>query len=224
MKKLLPLLILGIGVVISAAFGARLGDHHSEYRVAQAAVDAAEGDGPRAAAVEARDAIGLPTPAARLGAWFAEGGMGWLFGSGLILIGAVIARRQLADDQQSSDGAAGEADFPGTVNKALAVVVELEAMLADLAMDTDSPKARDAIDKLVDEELGPLVEARGQLIARHGLATFAEYFGAFSGGERNLARVWSAITDGHAVEARRSLGAAKASFEQSLSLWDAADV
>ena len=68
--------------------------------------------------------------------------------------------------------------------------------------------------------VGPLVDARGQLIARHGLAAFAEYFGPFSAGERNLARVWSTVTDGHSEEARKALVSAKASFEQAAANWE----
>lgn len=223
MKKLLPLLILALGVVISASYGARLGDQHSQYRVAQAAVDKAADDAARASAIEARDAIGLPSPSDRLTAWFAEGGIGWLLGSGLILAGALIARKQQQDAQSGGDGGGAEADFPGTVAEALRVIARLEGLLAELAMDGDSPEARDAIDKLADLKLGPLVDARGQLIAKHGLATFAEYFGPFSGGERNLARVWSAITDGHAEEARASLAAARSNFEQAQQQWDAVE-
>ena len=223
MKKVLPLLILALGVVISASFGARLGDQHSEYRVAQAAVSLAQDDASRAEAIEARDAIGLPSPSDRLAAWFAEGGIGWLLGSGLILAGALIARKQQQDEQSGGDGSSSEADFPGTVAESLRVVDRLEELLADLAMDTDLPEARDTIDQLADLKLGPLVDARGQLIAKHGLATFAEYFGPFSGGERNLARVWSAITDGHAVEARASLAAARSNFELAQEQWDAVE-
>lgn len=219
MKRLIPLLILAVGVVISASFGAQIGDRHADYRIANAAVDVAEDDAARAKAVEARDAIGLPPPAQRVGDWFANGGIGWLFGSALILVGAVIARRQLAEEQRGGDGESDAADFPGTVTAALQVVDELEAQLADLAMDTDAPAAREAIDRLMDEKIGPLVDGRGQLIARHGLATFAEYFGPFSGGERNLARVWSAITDGHAVEARASVIAARNGFQQALEIY-----
>ena len=146
-----------------------------------------------------------------------------MLGSALILVGAVIARQQIAQEQRGEGGSSERVDFPATVKKALEVVETLEGQLADLKMDTDAPAAREAIDSLMDNDIGPLVDQRGQLIARHGLATFAEYFGPFSGGERNLARTWSAITDGHAEEARNSVAAARNAFEQALSLWEVAE-
>lgn len=220
MNRILPLAILALGVVISSAFGARIGDRHAEYRTANAAVAVAEDDAAREAAVAARDEIGLPPPGQRVAEWFANGGIGWLFGAGLILGGAVLARRQIAAEQRGEGGATERVDFRATVQHALTVVDRLEEQLSDLQMDDDAPEARAAIDALMDERIGPMVDARGQLIARHGLASFAEYFGPFAGGERNLARTWSAITDGHAEEARASVAAARNGFEQALALYE----
>ena len=68
-----------------------------------------------------------------------------------------------------------------------------------------------------------IVEARATFVARHVLATFTDYFSPFSAGERQLARAWSAVTDGHSVEARRSLGNARESFTHALDAWNAAE-
>lgn len=220
MNRILPLLILAVGVVISASFGARLGDQHAEYRVATANVGALEADDPAREAAEARlETLSLPEPDARVAQWFSAGGLGWLLGSGLILVGAVLARRQIAAEQAGGDGTGNQADFAGAVAEALAAIDRIEPQLAALPMDTDCEPVRIEIDTLMDLRLGPLVDARGQLIARHGLAAFAEYFGPFSAGERNLARVWSTVTDGHSEEARKSLVSAKASFEQAAANW-----
>ena len=149
------------------------------------------------------------------------GGLGWLLGVVLIVVGALVARRQIAEQQAGGGADTVAADFPGTVRKALEVVDEVDGLIAGLEMEDDGPEAREKIDDLVAMHLGPLVDARGQLIARHGLAAFAMYFGPFSGGERNLARTWSALTDGHAPEARSSLQAARQSFEEALGQWEA---
>jgi hypothetical protein len=239
LRRLIPLVILALGVVLASAFGAQLGDQHAEYRVAGAAV--AQAAGMVARAEEAGDAtritaakvnlaakqaaqqeIGLPQPGQRLGAWFSKGGIGWLVGCGLILGGAVMARRQIAAEQSGSSGEMDEADFPGTVAAALETLSNLEGRLAELKMDEDWAEGRDAIDVLMNERIGPLVDARGQLIAKHGLATFAEYFGPFSGGERNLGRLWSALTDGHADAAREASVAARAGFEEAGNRWTSA--
>ena len=296
LKRLIPFLILAVGVGLAGAFGARNGDQHSAYRTANQAVgDAAahqsaldgglalvdgratvpqavaqslrtatEADGSggaasavaeadaaleaagedpgdtqtaalvaaltqardqaaarTAAATKARDEIGLPPPGERLAQWGSVGGLGWLLGVVLIVVGALVARRQIAEQQAGGGADTVAADFPGTVRRALQVVDEVDGLIAELQMDDDGPEARDKIDELVAMYLGPLVDARGQLIARHGLAAFAMYFGPFSGGERNLARTWSALTDGHAPEARSSLQSARQAFEEALGQWDA---
>ncbi len=224
MNRAIAIGLMALGLVVATSFGARLGDRHLRYREAAAAVAAAGTDAERAEAIRSRDAIGLPTPGERVAQWFAVAGPGWITGSLLILAGALLARRQLAlAHREDRPGAGGSADFAGTVRAVLDEIGRLEAQLADLPMDADAREAREAIDRLVDERIGPLVDARGQLVARHGVAIFAEYFGPFSGGERNLARTWSALTDGHAVEARAALRAAAAGFEQALARYAAAE-
>jgi hypothetical protein len=169
-------------------------------------------------------AAALPPPSERLAGWFAVGGVGWLVGIVLIVCGAVLARMQQAEDNAGSGaGAAGRLDFDASIADVRARVAAIRTQIADLAMDADAPGARDAIDRLTTEVLEPIVEARGQLIARHGLAGFAEYFGPYSAGERNVNRAWSALTDGHAVVAREALESADAAFEAAQSTFASVD-
>ena len=51
-------------------------------------------------------------------------------------------------------------------------------------------EARAELDAIRQDLVDPLVDARGQLMSRHGVAAFASI--SFSGGERNLNRCWSA--------------------------------
>jgi len=163
-----------------------------------------------------RDAIGLPGPQERLISWFQTGGLGWLVGVVLIIGGAVLARMQVAEDNAGTGtGSGGRVDFVATMAETRSRLSALQEMIADLPMDAPANKARLAIDSLGDDVLNPLVEGRGQLIARHGLAGFAEYFGPFSAGERNVNRCWSALTDGHSVVAREALENAVAAFESA---------
>lgn len=186
------------------------------------------GDGPPAEqlhlAERRRNAIGLPEPRERLAQWFSVGGVGWAVGLGLIVAGALLARRQIAEENSGTGtSAVARVDFGGTMQAALAEVDRIAAEIAELGMDADAPAARAALDALVDERLTPLVEGRGQLIARHGLAGFAEYFGPFSGAERNVNRAWSALTDGHPPVARESLALARIGFAAAAEAWAAVD-
>jgi len=161
-----------------------------------------------------------PPPGERLLDWLRAGGPWWGGGVLLVAIGAFLARR--AQRQASTDPArgGGGADFAGTVRQVLDVIQELQDQIADLPMDAPSVQVREELDRVQDELLTPLVDARAQLIARHGTQHFAVYFGAFSAGERNLNRTWSALTDGHSVVARESLERARVELEQALRAWD----
>ncbi|MCB9676997.1 MAG: hypothetical protein H6737_17910 [Alphaproteobacteria bacterium] len=289
MKGYVGLVLLVLGIVVAAAFGARNGDRHVHYRQASAQVAAgqhvsdvldegrklnetlkSEGvdlaalsmeehlalmekeprlrqqvektdeaitnlrkwgmtgdDNPLhwlARAKQERAHIGLPEPSERLGAWFSVGGTGWLAGILLIVIGAVLARLQQRDDNAGgAAGTEGRVDFPRALAETRTRVAAIRASIEELKMDEDAPKARNAIDQLGAEVLDPLVEGRGQLIARHGLAGFAEYFGPFSAGERNVNRAWSALTDGHAVVAREALDVALAAFEAAEKGYEAVE-
>lgn len=204
--RLLPMALLCLGVVVASLFGARNGADYSAYR----------------AAVVAGQEATLPGPQARLMDWLEAGGVGWGVGVGLVVAGAVLARRQQSADAVGGEGA-GSIDFGTEVRRTLEEIDALAELLAPLAMDADQPEVRDRLDGLGADVLLPVVEARQQYIARHGLGTFTEYFSPFSAGERNLARCWSAITDGHAVVAREALGRARASFVEALARWDAAE-
>lgn len=202
-----PLFILTVGVVVAGLFGARNGDHFAAYRADQAAGVASK----------------LPGPEERLQGWWDVGGIGWGAGIGLIVLGAALARRTQAADASGEGDASATVDMRTGLQQILERTDAIASQIAELPMDTDAPEARDALDALSFDVIGPLVEARGRFMARHGLGTFTEYFSPFSAGERQLARAWSAITDGHAVVARESLANASRSFHQALDAWERAE-
>lgn len=171
----------------------------------------------QAAAAAARaQARPVPPPAERFLGWLRAGGLPWGLGVVLIGAGAWLERRERAKATASASADQGSAaDFLGAVDQAVALLADLDPTLDSLPLDGPSVEIRTRIDALQDEVLTPLVNARGQLIARHGLTTFAVYFGEFSAGERNLARVWSALTDGHTPTALEALHASRESFEQA---------
>lgn len=218
MKRIIAMVLLIIGIGLAAAYGARNGDQHTDFRAAQWAVSAAENDGARVEAEKTRDSIGMPPPKQRFNDWFNVGGFGWLAGIAFIVVGAGLARQEMAADA-ASGGEGGAVDFVKTVQDVVVRITELEQRLETLAFDEDAPDARAKVDAIMSEQVEPLVDGRGQLIAIHGLAVFAQYFGPFSGGERNLGRCWSALTDGHADEARASAANARREFETALDAY-----
>ncbi len=202
-----PLFLLTLGVIMAGLFGARNGDHFTGYRANQAM------------GIDSK----VPDPGQRLEGWWDAGGTGWGMGVGLIVLGAVLARRrQHADATAPTDGVHGVEMGEG-LKRVLDATDAIATQIAELPMDTDAPDARDALDTLSFDVITPLVDARSRFAARHGVSLFTEYFSPFSAGERQLARAWSAITDGHAVVARESLGQARVSFTQALEAWERAE-
>ncbi|TNE85580.1 MAG: hypothetical protein EP330_24990 [Deltaproteobacteria bacterium] len=160
----------------------------------------------------------VPDPNTRLSEWAATGGPGFGLGVLLIGVGAFLARRQQAHEA-ASGGGQGDLDFVGTVTRLSKEISALADQASRIPMDDDAPLLRAAIEKLHNDDISPLVEGRGAFIAKHGIGVFAEYFGPFSGGERNLARAWSALTDGHSVVAAEALRNSAASFERAAAAW-----
>jgi hypothetical protein len=256
MSRMLPLVLLVLGIGVAASFGARNGPSHTTWRQAIAlhaslsaiqtmdlsgetpderaeksqayheAIDAliatgalGHADELPAKVAEAEAAIPpVPEPRTRLSEWAVTGGPGFAVGVLLIGVGAFLARRQQSEEA-ASGGAHGDLDFPGTVAGLAREAAELAKQAAQVPMDTDAPELRAAIERLHNEQIAPLVETRGSFIAKHGIGVFAEYFGPFSGGERNMARAWSALTDGHSIVAAKALTTAATSFEQAAAAW-----
>lgn len=224
MKGWLGLVLVAIGIVLAASFGARNGARHVEYRQALGELSYAEDDATKAKAQEKVAEVGLPGPSERIGQWFGVGGIGWGIGILVIGAGAFLARRQAAEDAAGTGGSeASRVDFPATIGSIRATIDRVRKGIAGLPMDTDDNASRQALDDLDSDVIQPLVEGRGQLVAKHGLAGFATYFGPFSAGERNLNRCWSALTDGHSVVAREALEIADQAFVAALEAYQRAD-
>lgn len=224
MKGWLGLVLVAIGIVLAASFGARNGPRHIEYRQALAGIEHAEDDAAKAAAQAKVAEVGLPGPTERISQWFGVGGLGWGIGILVIGAGAFLARKQAAEDAAGGgDTVTSRVDFVASVGRVRATIDEIRRAIAVLPMDTDDNDSRQKLDDLDAEVVQPLVEGRGQLVAKHGLAGFATYFGPFSAGERNLNRCWSALTDGHAVVAREALEIADQAFVAALDAYTQVD-
>jgi hypothetical protein len=223
MNRMIPMVLLVVGLGLAAASGARNGASHVSYRQAVWTAEGADAAPEKAEAQRYLDEVGLPVPRQRLSEWFSEGGLGWGLGVLMILGGAIMARRQAAADFAGGPGGAAMADFVATLTSLRSEVEHMQAALKDVPMEETAPEVRERLDKVQLELIGPLVDARGQFMARHGVAKFAEYFSPFSGGERNLNRCWSALTDGHVVVARQALVVAADSFRLAVEAWERAE-
>ena len=140
------------------------------------------------------------------------------FGGGIAVavVGALLLRRQMAAAGGAGDGEDGIHDLPG-LQKALHGVTAQTAALA--ALPVGEASLRTSLETLLMEQLLPVVEARSLLSNAHGVEAYAKVFTPLAGGERCLNRAWSALADGHPIEAKNQLARAQAHFEQAEGGW-----
>ena len=135
-----------------------------------------------------------------------------------MLAGALVVRRDTArrlapaTDEAAAAGAGPDAS-----------VQNLRAALDDLRGQVAQANDRDARIKLIIERVdemnaqfvAPFVAARPQLVARMGLAGYAQLMDRFAAGERQLNRAWSAAADGYEEEAVACLDNASVLFAEA---------
>ena len=170
---------------------------------AQTSLDEARGD-----AKSEQDAIGLPAPTKRLTEWWTAGGFGWLVGVLLIIAGAGLARRQATADSvgDSSEGGSANVDFLESVCGLLRDGLRSSRHPSpSLEWTWTRPRLVRKSIRLWPSSCYLLLMLVDGMSRDMDSAVFAEYFGLFAAGERNLARCWSALTDGHSEVARVAL-------------------
>jgi hypothetical protein len=172
------------------------------------------------AAKETLESLPVLAPGPRFMEWFTKGGVGWLLGLVLVVVGAVLGRQAAyARATAPTDGASATPNFDDAVVTLLAETERMQPLVAATKDGDDCAEARAIIEHLETSVLALVVDDRGRYQARDGVAVFAEYFGPFSAGERNLARAWSSLTDGYPHVAAEALVAAKAAFEQAAAAY-----
>ncbi len=112
----------------------------------------------------------------------------------LLAVGALLARR-------AGGGAQATVALHGDLLAALAALPGRVDQLAADAASLDLVELRHRIDRLGEEALQPIADSSPALLPVLGASRFAEVFGVFASGERQLARAWSAAADEHRVEA-----------------------
>lgn len=132
----------------------------------------------------------------------------WVFALGCIgmLGGAMLIRAE--NVRRITEAGEGRADATGSAESNLqSLRQELANLRKQLASETTADERLNLIDKQVErmtsEHVPPFLAARPILVARLGLAGYAQLMDHFAAGERQLNRAWSAAADGyeeHAVE------------------------
>lgn len=168
-------------------------------------------------------------PSTRLAEWFADGGVMFLLGLALVILGAVIGRiavkREAASQDEPEEGEEGAARDLGHM---LDEVREEIAALSERASGNDSPEdsdfraLKDAVHDVQMEKFEPLVAAAPKVQAKYGMSAFAQIFGPLSASERHVNRAWSALVDRHWPEATDSLARAAADIDEAHGALDAA--
>ena len=203
LMKTLGILLLAAGIVVCASAGVQFGSE--EYAAVVADGRAALGAAPAMAPADS-----AKTAAERIVAWYAVAGMPFAAGLLLLIAGAVIGRVAIRRDA-AADGEGDGADFVAGLERLAAGIDECRNA-ADAA-DAEPAAIRHEIERLQQDILEPMIEARASLQRHFGLAGYAAVLGPMSGAERLLNRAWSALVDGHMAEGRASLGGALAEAE-----------
>jgi hypothetical protein len=150
-------------------------------------------------------------PTERVSDWFSLAGLPFLLGLGLIVGGGMLARQAHREKALSSGSVTnnekGPVDFGELISKLHHDVSSLHAAACNEAPQAEALLT--TIETIQFETLEPLIDSRGKVQARFGMAGFADIFSPLSGGERNLNRAWSALVDQHLPEAQVAIETAK---------------
>ena len=128
-------------------------------------------------------AMAPPAAGARLGAWFKLSGMPFLLGLIFVVAGSLISRKALKEEMESGADSKGGGGGPVIGQKRSALAADVKALAEEMASQGDAAEqaemdsVRERIEIFQPEGFEPLIEARVQVQARHGLAGFAAVFG-----------------------------------------------
>lgn len=209
MKRALGLVLVVVGVGVSATFGSVLSP--PERAIAVAEGHQALAGGPAPAAVTAG-------PGERLSAWAGASGLPFLGGLVLVVAGAVLSRvaAKEALSEEPEAGEAGPVDFAALLDELVADVAALGAAMDDPPEDAAGFATTQArLEDIQREKVDRLVAAGPRVQLRIGLDGFAAVFSPLSAGERKLNRAWSALVDHHWPEASASVAAASAALVEA---------
>jgi hypothetical protein len=223
MRRVLAMTLLILGTGISASFGARNTDALQQHRAALAwhkqAKEAGDEDA-LARASESLKVLPLPEPRERLMGWARSNALPTALGLVLVVAGGLMSRRRGGREEDGSADARPSESFPQTLASLIQTLDAMEAPLTSEPEDGTSPELREQIDDLLEGPIAGWVNRRADLIDADGLGAFAEYFGLFSAGERNLSRMWTTLTDGRPDVALDALQHSRTAFRDALAAYE----
>ncbi|TWU31019.1 hypothetical protein [Novipirellula artificiosorum] len=126
--------------------------------------------------------------------------------SGVVLL-RIVSRHVDSDDTKT------EAEYSVVQASLLKVLTEVDRLYADKNRHPSDVLLR--IDNELAEPLSDFADARGSLIKRFGMETYAEVMTDFASAERYINRSWSAAADGYVDEVESSLGRARKYLENA---------
>jgi hypothetical protein len=147
-------------------------------------------------------------PSLRVSQWFSESGIPFLGGLLLVVVGAIIGRKAVRAEAAGTGGGkkGPEAvDFGALIKSLKAEITELAKGMGETPEAGQIEQVKSRIEALQFEAFEPIVEARGRIQVRFGIADYAELFSPFSSAERRINRSWSALVDNHWPEACDSM-------------------
>ena len=132
-----------------------------------------------------------------------------LIGIGISFVGVVLWHRANRQPTELQTESAIPIDDPLQRIRQMAEPLD---QLAATAGQLPTKDLQAGIDKLLDQFVLPVTEARRQILATLGIQAAAELLIDFSAVERKLNRAWSAAGDGNLAEAVGSIQEAKTSY------------
>jgi hypothetical protein len=151
---------------------------------------------------------------------FARWSEWWVFALGCLGMFAGAMMMRVASASQVEPGAKGLAEPGGGADSELqALRAELAELRKELSATAD-PGLRiqlivDRAERMTAAHVPPFIAARPQLVARLGLAGYAQLMDRFAAAERQLNRAWSAAADGYLDEATECLDNASVLLEEA---------
>ncbi len=159
----------------------------------------------------------------RVTAWLGLSGLPALLGLGLILAGAMVARKARvadANEPTKKTDTTGPRDFGEQLRELQAALETLTTEFDPEAEPTDKAAVVQRIETVHYDLVEPLTEAGIRVQTRFGIAGFAAIFSPLSGGERGLNRAWSALVDDHWPEACNAVRFAKGQIDMAVEELD----
>ncbi len=159
----------------------------------------------------------------RLSGWWDKSGILFVLGLAMILGGAMLFRRGNASETAGGTDAGPKfVDMGDMLTRITSELKVLETNMVQTSTPTtgDVDYVKETIDGVLNGPMAAIIDARDQLVQRYGMAGFAEVFGPFAGGERNLNRAWSSVVDSHWPESTAAIGNAVAGLEGAKAALD----